>query len=373
MKSPRRILYASHTADLRGSAMSLRELMINIDRERWQPYALLSKHGPLEAVLQEAAIPFRVLAETGILKWRRIAAAHAYLRHHAIDLVHLNSAVPFCRDIGIAARLAGLPVVWHIREDPHSKRVRRLSPWIRRLSRRIVVVSSDLEAEFRDSGKVAKIYNGIDLDRFSPEGDDGGWRTRLGIRADAFVFIAVGTIEERKGQHLTIAAVEQLRRAGIACHAVFVGTPRTEDDRQRIDSVLARYATAAKYCHFVGRQNEVAPLLRSADCLLLPSDWEGFPRTVAEAMACGLPVIATQVGELPWMIRHEVDGLLIPPGNAAALAAAMRTLIGRPDRKAMGLQGRQQATQWSTATHVGNMAALYTAALAPAGDRSQLQ
>lgn len=361
--APCNILYVSHTADLRGSAMSLRELMVNIDRKRWQPHALLSKHGPLEEVLSQTGIPFQVLTKRGLFKFGRIMAARDYLRQRSIDLVHLNSAVPFCRDIGIAARLTGIPVFWHIREDPQSKRVRRLSPWIRWLARKIIVVSSDLEAAFRTSGKVVKVYNGINLERFSPHGGQEDWRAKLGINTTDFVFIAVGTIEERKGQHLIVDAMGQLHDAGIACHAIFVGSPLAETDQQRIDAALARHPDSAERCHFVGRQSEVAPLLRSADCLLLPSSWEGFPRTVAEAMACGLPVIATRVGELPAMVRHGVDGLLIPAGDVSALAAAMLELTGRADRQAMGQRARQQASHWSTAAHVDSITSLYEAVL----------
>lgn len=367
-QTPRNILYVSHTADLRGSAMSLRELMLNLDRDALQAHALLSKHGPLEEVLTHAHIPFAVLAERGLFKLKRITAARRHMRRQRIDLVHLNSAVPFCRDIGIAAKLSGIPIVWHIREDPESKRVRRLAKWIRLLADKIIVVSSDLEAYFQSSGKVVKVYNGIDLDRFSPEGNKGGWREQLGIGVNDFVFVMVGTIEERKGQHLAIEVASHLANARHTFHVIIVGSPLTQADQDRIDAILARHPAVAAITHWVGRQVDVAPILRSANCLMLPSTWEGFPRTVAEAMACGLPVIATRVGELPWMVDDGVEGLLIPPSDSAALEAAMARMVGGADVASMGQHAHFRALAWSTATHVEAIGALYKTLLSNAGN-----
>lgn len=358
-QSVRNILYVSHTADLRGSAMSLRELMTNLDRDRWRAHALLSKHGPLEEILTRAGISFAVLAERGLFKLRRIAYARRYLRQHSIDLVHLNSAVPFCRDIGIAARLAGVPVTWHIREDPQSKRVRRLARWIRLLSNRIIVVSSDLEEYFHASGKVVKVYNGIDLERFSPHGDDAGWRQRLGIGEDELVFVLVGTIEQRKGQHLAIEAAAKLVGQQRPFRLLIVGSPLTQIDQDRIDAALLRYPQVARITHCLGRQSEVAPILRAANCLMLPSAWEGFPRTVAEGMACGLPVIASTVGELPQMIESGAEGWLVPPNDIEALRAAMEHMMSTYNKEEMAQKARTRALEWSTAKHVGNIESIY--------------
>lgn len=355
---PRNILYVSHTADLRGSAMSLRELMCNLAPSHFRAWALLAKHGPLEESLSEAGIQHVVVAERGFLNWRRISRMRQYIRCHHIDLLHLNSAVPFCRDAGIAGRMEGIPVVWHIREDPQGRRVQRWSKWIRWLANRIVVVSSDLEDHFRATGKAVKIYNGVNLERFSPQGGDGGWRERLGIDKKAFVFITVGTIEERKGQHLIVEALGRLVGKGRPAHLIIVGSALGPDDDARLDDALRRNPGAAPLTHRVGRQQDVPALLRSADCLLLPSTWEGFPRTIAEAMACSLPVIATPVGEIPEMIG-PASGWLVPPGDIESLEQAMNHALdhakdGNCKELAMG-----RAQEWSTAKHVKRVQALY--------------
>lgn len=357
-RQPANILYVSHTADLRGSAMSLRELLLNLDAQRFVPHVLLSKHGPFEEILAAAKVPCTVLTQRGFLNIWRIKQARDYMLKHQIALVHLNSAVPFCRDVGIAAHFAGIPVVWHIREDPEGKRVRRWSKWIRWLSDRIVVVSSDLEEHFKTTGKVVKIYNGVNLQRFSPQGNDGGWRKQLGIADDEFIFVVVGTIEERKGQHLIVEAADSLIELGRPFRIIFVGTAMIPEDQQRLESTLARYPQVAKITHCIGRQADIPPILRSSSCLMLPSTWEGFPRTVAEGMACGLPVIATPVGEVPAMVREGVNGLLVPPCDVHALRVAMRNMM-LEDIVALGRNAYEHAQQWSTQAHIEAVSSIY--------------
>ena len=351
------ILYVSHTAELRGSAMSIRELMLNVDRSRFRPFAVVSKEGPLIADLQGAGIETLRLVRRGLFNLARIHAAYRLMKARSIDLVHLNSAVPFCRDIGIAARCAGLPVIWHIREDPEGKRVRRLAKWIRSLAGKIVVVSQDQQKFFASSGKSIKVYNGINLDRFTPQGDDGGWRARLGIAADEFVFILCGTIEERKGQHLVVEAAAQLvgeRRFRL----LIVGSALTAEDQRRLDGALEKYPSIRQITVLTGKQTDVAGLMRAADCMVMASSWEGFPRSLAEGMATGLPVIATDVGETAAMVGPE-QGWLLPGPDPSLLARAMQQALEAGPDDPRGNNALQRAQDWSIGAHVGRMQTLY--------------
>jgi len=297
----RNILYVSHTADLRGSAMSLRELMVHLPRDRFQPHGMLSKHGPFEDSLRAAEIPMVVMTDRGFLKLKLIAAARSYLREHTIDLVHLNSAVPFCRDVGIAAKLEGI----------------------------------------------------------------NGWRQRLGIGGDEFIFVIVGTIEERKGQHLLVEAANGLLEAGHTFRIIIVGAAMIPEDKARLGAALESFPRVARITHCLGRQADIPPILRASNCLVLPSTWEGFPRTVAEGMACGLPVITTPVGELPYMIEDTVVGLLVPPNDITALRAAMQGCLQHETLDSIAISARHRACNWSSEAHVAAIESLYESLLLP--------
>lgn len=344
---------------MRGSAMSIRELMLNLDRAHFRAFALVSKEGPLIADLMGAGIETLLLKERGLFNLARIRQAYRFMRTHAIDLVHLNSAVPFCRDIGIAAKWAGLPVIWHIREDPEGKRVRRLAKWIRALASRIVVVSQDQQDFFATSGKSLKVYNGINLERFRPDGGDSGWRERLGIAADEFVFILCGTIEERKGQHLVVEAAARLLEIKLRrFRLLFVGSALSEADRIRLEQALDRYPVVRDLTLLTGKQSDVAGLMRAADCMLLASSWEGFPRSLAEGMATGLPVISTRVGETPAMVGPDV-GWLLPEVEVALLAEVMGQALQAQDLGVRGKNSVRRAGDWSIEAHVQHIQGLY--------------
>ncbi|MHC1743011.1 MAG: glycosyltransferase family 4 protein [Syntrophobacteraceae bacterium] len=347
------VLYASHTPALKGSAVSLTQLILGLDRTVYRPVAVFSKNGTLVRQLSENGVSTHVLARKGWLGHRLLRDVLRVIDEEHVRLVHLNSAVPFCKYVGIAAKLRRLPVLWHIREDPDGARVRRLKKWIRRLSDRILVVSSELEMAFRGEGRVVKVYNGVNIRDFRPDLNGSLFRERFGIPGSAFVFGIVGTIEERKGTLEFLKAARRLTDEGMDARFLVVGDGMPDDEHQ-VRDYLKDQASLAERVVLTGRLGDIPEVMAAIDVLVIPSLWEGFPRSLIEAMAAGKPAIATDVGEVPWMIEDGKSGFLIPRGDRDALQRAMRRAVEhRTGLKEIGLRARAKAErEYSIEHHV---------------------
>jgi glycosyltransferase involved in cell wall biosynthesis len=170
------------------------------------------------------------------------------------------------------------------------------------------------------------IANGIRLEQFKPDAAArAAVRAELGIAADALVVGMVGRIDEFKNQPLLLAAIAP--RLGPAVHVVFVGDGPT---RAGLDAAVAALPPAARAAaHVLGRRMDVARLLPAFDVFALSSKSEGLPLVVPEAMAAGLPVVATAVGGLPTVIDDGVTGYLTAV-DRGELAAALGKLLDDP-------------------------------------------
>ena len=360
---PTRILFVSHTATHKGSAVSLYQLMRNLDQSRYQPLAVYSKPGPMVERLQRENIPVWVLKKRGLFGLGLIREALALIRSQGVRLVHLNSAVPFCRYVGIAARLAGVPVVWHIREDPAGKRVRRLKPWIRLLANRILVVSAELARSFSYTGKALHIPNGVDLSMFHPDIDGKPFRQKYGLHETAFIFGVVGSIEERKGQLVFLEAAKPLVQQFPDMRLLIVGSGLQEEE-QRITDYLAANPSLAGVVGRTGRLQNIPEVMAALDVVVLPSTWEGFPRAVIEALAAGCPVIATPVGDVPEIISDGEQGYLVPINAPEALSHAMaRCMSEQHQLESMQQAALDRARKFSIQAHVDMVQACYEALL----------
>jgi glycosyltransferase involved in cell wall biosynthesis len=337
-----KVMYVSHMADRRGSAVSLHQLMLSIDRSKFTPMAVFSKPGPLVDDLVTEGIPSHVLLRRGVLRVALIRDALALIRRERVNLVHLNSAVSFCKYVAMAARVARIPVVWHVREDPNNdKRVRRFQRAIRLFSDRILVVSTNLERFFASSGKVVKIFNGVDVSRFRPGGDAAPFRQRYGIPVDALVFGMVGSIEVHKGQKEFLQAASLLPQQNI--YLVIVGSGPIEQE-MRLKTFLAEQPRLAQRTILTGKLSDIPEALAGMDVLVMASHWEGCPRALIEAMACGKPAIATAVGEIPQMIQDGETGFVVGREDVDGLTLAMLRCVDQRDQLAeMGRQARMKA------------------------------
>jgi glycosyltransferase involved in cell wall biosynthesis len=121
----------------------------------------------------------------------------------------------------------------------------------------------------------------------------------------------------------------------------------------------------------IGQRRDIADVAAASDAFVLTSRWEGNPLAVMEAMAAGLPVVATRVGAIPELVRHGMDGILAPPGDIRAISQAMTCLLEHADKaRAMGARGRDRARErFDLNAMVRAYTALYRRVLGETGAR----
>jgi glycosyltransferase involved in cell wall biosynthesis len=151
-------------------------------------------------------------------------------------------------------------------------------------------------------------------------------------------------VEPKKGLRFLLEAVVQLEREvdGPLCQVLIVGDGPAEE-RLR---VMAQQLGIASRVIFAGTRRDIPQLLPLLDAFVLPSLYEGFGIAILEAMAAGRPVVATTVGGIPEFVTHGETGILVEPGNAAALARAIQTVLANPEQaRQMGLRGQRHVQE----------------------------
>ena len=287
------------------------------------------------------------------------------MRRRRFTIVHTHNPKPGL--LGqLAARLAGVPLVvntlhgfyFHDRMSPLARRfyvaleriAARCSDLI--LSQNAEDVETALRERIARPGQIRHLGNGIDLTRFDPArlGPDARRRTRagFGIDADAPVVGFVGRLVKEKGVgELLQAARLVLERVPHARFLLVGGTDQEKADR--ITPEAAREQGLEPACVFAGIRQDMPEMYRAMDVFVLPSYREGFPRAPMEAAAMKLPCVVTDVRGCRQAVTHGLSGLLVPVGDAAALARAILTLLDDPElARRLGEEGRKarSARSW---------------------------
>ena len=173
------------------------------------------------------------------------------------------------------------------------------------------------------SSRIKIIYNGLEIQNVSEIKLPADWPVLSGIP----VIGSVGRLSLEKGQEILIQAMAILNKNGIKAHLVLLGEgqARTTIENQVNDLGLSEQV------HLLGARRDIPAWLSHFQVFILPSHWEGISMALLEAMAAGVPVIATRVGGTPEVIRDHESGILVPPGEPAALADALQQLLTDPD------------------------------------------
>ena len=213
--------------------------------------------------------------------------------------------------------------------DPRGWALRVLR-WAARRAAVVTAVSEGVRQHLIAHGfqaeKVVTIPNGVEVGPI--EAATAIPRRELGLPDDARVAIFVGRLARQKGLDVLLRAMAEIACDPPALHLLAVGEG---PDRAKLER-LARRLGLAERVHFLGRRGDVPRLLKSADLCVIPSRWEGLSLVLLEAMAAGVPMVATRVAGSEEVIEHEKNGLLVPPKDARAMADAMRGVLDDPRR-----------------------------------------
>jgi glycosyltransferase involved in cell wall biosynthesis len=262
-----------------------------------------------------------------------------------VDLIDAHFAYPDGYAAARVGRWLGVPVTITMRgtETRHAQD-RVLRPKVidaLRGAGRVFAVSSSLRQLALtlgiDAGKVRVVGNGVDADRFRPV-DRAMARSALGLPPDAKVVVTVGGLVERKGFHRVIACMPELMRTTPQLHYLVVGAPGPEGDFSRQIRALVDELQLGERVHFLGGlpPGQVAQALSAADVFVLATRNEGWANVLLEAMACGLPVVATDVGGNAEVVCSPELGIVVPFDDHAALTSALGRALQHPwDRGAI--------------------------------------
>ena len=334
---------------------------------------------------EAAARGVHVIVEPNLVRrispWHDLVATLRLLRiiragHYDIVHTHSSKAGILGR---IAARLAGVPVIVH---TAHGWGFNDHQPWyvywlyvvLERMCAPFTDALVVVGAPNREKGlalgighaeQYRLIRSGIEVQAFrdvrTPRDEA---RRRLGLPRDAFVIGSVGRLEGQKAPLDLLAAFLPVAAEHPGALLVYVGEGSW---RGELEAAIARAGLPARV-HLAGLRRDVPELLRAFDVFALASRWEGLPRVFPQAMAAGLPIVATRVDGAPDAVTPGENGWLVEVGDMATMARYLRTLAGDPAMaRRMGAAGRARVDEFAVERMVEALAELYTTLSADGG------
>jgi glycosyltransferase involved in cell wall biosynthesis len=300
------------------------------------PGALIEAMEPSLSAAGVKCLPLEFSSRLDVLTSARLLR---FIRRENIAILHCHLFTASLSGAGVA-RMAGVGAVLETCHGPEVWRMGkglRASFWVDRQVGRLVdkyiAVSHAAARHLIETKRVPKdkirvIHNGRDLDRFGPTNTQRRTATRnsLGLR-DQPTIMTLARLDEQKGHRHLIDALAKVAAHRPDVITILVGEGPLENPLRA--QCAARGLTDR--IRFLGYRRDVPELFEAADMVVLPSLYEGLPLVAIEALAAGRPMVATEVDGTPEVVLHEKTGLLVPPANPTALAAAIERLLDNPE------------------------------------------
>ena len=334
-----KILYLSSSVNLWGARKSLLDILTHLDKKTFFPIVVCSSSGPLTEKLDEIKIPYRIVK---MRLWRKgkyfpwipstVMCLAKLIRRERISLVHSNSHSDAPYGI-LACRFRKIPIISHIRDIIQPDKVGK---YLLKHADKIIAVSNAAAKPFGKNGKLLVINNSIDLNSFKPIEDIRG---ELNISKNELVIGIVGQISKLKGHDVFLKAASIILKKNKNIKFLIVGEVRRERDQGLCEALINKLDLRENVI-FTGFRHDIANVLSAIDILAFPTLKESFGRSAIEAMALGKPVVASNVGGVPEIVRHGKTGILVSPGDAEELADGLLELINdKEKREDMGNEG----------------------------------
>ncbi len=373
-----RVLHVIGSLQAGGAEQVVTEYAKRHDRSRYEPeICCVLSAGPLADSVEASGVPVHVLGRRSRFDLRAIARLARIIRRGRFDVVHNHN---------FTALMAGLPaaILGRARAVVRTEHnvVRTGGSTRRYLSRAAalredaqIAVSAAVRRTHTECGRLpgsrfVTVLNGIDNERLVPTADRASVRRELGLPDDAVVCLNIGSLTAQKNRRTLLDAAARLSDIE-ALRVLVVGSG---PERERLEARAGELGLSRRVL-FLGQRLDIPDLLAASDIFVLSSDWEGLPITILEAMASGIPCVATAVGGVPEALADGVTGVTVEPGDPGALAEGIRALAQDPELRArMAAAARDEFDLRFKAEHmVRQTEALYDMALsgraplAPAG------
>ncbi|MHB8242301.1 MAG: glycosyltransferase family 4 protein [Solirubrobacteraceae bacterium] len=371
-----------HEGEAQGAGIAVMRVLPGLSARGWSLHGWFPRKGPLLGMLEplldsstfrQGSFAFSLggwRRDPGVL--RRVAnlpgyllALRSMLSEQRPAVVHANTLLSLPE--ATVAHGMGLPVVLHVHElPPPSRKTTITLRWAARGADVIVAVSDAVEAQFAPhlhSTRVVRVYNGLAEEAFAERVRDAG--------QERMVVGTVGAASSRKGIDVFLDAAREVVRERADVDFLHLGPPPWES-QELTDAIEARVAAFApgRMC-MVGIQ-PAAPALQRMDVFVMASRQEPFALASLEAMAAGLPVIATSVGGFPEQIEHLKSGILVPPEDPHAIADWIGRLRDDPAlRERLGAAARERVlAHFTLERQCAEIDSAYRKAVALRGHRS---
>lgn len=325
-----------------GGTMQVYYLMRGL-RERGVPAVLVcARGGDLHQLAARDGLNLRAVDFAGDVDLRFVWRLAAILRAERPDIIHIHSRRGADTLGLIAAKITGIGKVILSRrvDDPVRPGWLTQLRYVK-LPDRVVTVSKGiarvLEAAGVPASGIRQVYSAIDFRAYQSALDVAAARARLDLPPGVPVLVVIAQLIPRKGHRFLLQALPAVLAKHPGTRVLFVGEGaeeaalRAEVARSGLDGCV----------RLLGYRNDIGDILRACDVLVHPATMEGFANVAMQAMASGIPVVSSAVGGMPESVRDGVTGLLVPPCDPPALAAALLRLLDDPALRArLGEQGR---------------------------------